>query len=194
MADFNGLFERLEAKVEQVDKLEALFAKLSFSRVMDVQRSQRIATSIIVLLDKFQERFQENKDKIADIKTKAAKTDTGKAKAEKEIGAIEHEFLKETLIFLFEQEKDTVYGIIMDVFDLTREDAELVPFSCIYGAVASDPVVMSFLQLWQISAAETPSSILPNQPPSSSQRIPPTSKPGTRKNLTGSKLKPSLKV
>jgi len=186
MPNYDKLAEKIEAKADSIERLEAAFSRLSFSRIVDLDKSRRIATSIIVLMEKMQGLFSVRNEKIKSIES----SKKAKAAKNKEIGELGHSFVKEMLDFVFEREKDAIIGIVMDVFGLEREDAELVPFSCVYNCIMKDEVLMLFLHLWERSGAEGQSSTLPNPPHSHLQPIRSTSKPGMKKSLTGSNLKP----
>ena len=165
MREYNALIEKLEAQADQTDRLEAVFSRMTASRVLNFSKSKSIAGSLVILSEKFREYNSELGSEL-DI--------TG--------------VIKGFVAFIFEKEESLILGILADVFAVDREDAKMIPFSCIYECIFKDKVVQDFLSLHanavmqrQSNTSTTATSPLPP--------IPFTSNPGGKKTLTGSNTK-----
>ena len=164
MRDFNNLIEKMDAQAEQIDRLEAAFVRMTASRVMDFDKSKNIASSIVILADKlkdFSGVLGGNLDGVS--------------------------VFKGFLAFLFEKEEELVMGIIADVFDVSREEAAIIPFSCIYECIFKDKVVRDFLGMYANAGQQMQSATLQNAAASHLQHTPSTSKADLIKKTANAK-------
>jgi len=162
MFDMNKLVDKLEAKATQVDRLEQVFTRLTLSKVLDLNKSERISSNIVVLLSKLEELETKQKD--------------AQGKQGKELNEAGKNILQSALDFLFKHEKDLVYGIIADIFDIEPEEAAYVPISCIYECIIKDKVMQVFFPRLGILDARTRLSGSQSQNHSQLPHIPLTSK------------------
>ena len=73
--------------------------------------------------------------------------------------------LQSLLDFAFKEEKDLIYSIVADVFDISVDDVALVPISCIYECIIKDKIARSFLPRLAVLDARAQSDTLPKAAP-----------------------------
>ena len=176
MADYSGLIAKLNNKADEIDKLEAVFMRLSVSRVANPDKVERIAANIITLIPKVQEILNKR------IKVDGEMT----AEQEKEASEIGQDVVQSFLDFAFKHERDLIFGIIADIFDIDIEDVANVPISCIFRCIICDKVLQTFFPRWAVLEARMQSDMSPNAAPFQvSPPIPFISNPNGKKSLTG---------
>ena len=165
MANYNGLITKLKNKVGELDEIESLFSQLTISRIANLGKAERVAANIVTLMSKIEEISK--------------KRDAAKDKDGEELNEAGKDILQSFLDFAFKEEKDLIYSIVADIFDISTDEVVLVPLSCIYECIIKDKVMRAFFPQLAISDARARSDTLPNPATYPSPPTPFTSKANT---------------
>lgn len=190
MSKYSALIEKVEANANDIAQLERAFARKTISQMMSAGKARRVGAAIVTLISDIQDigkaRTKARK-KYKTIMNNEESTAEEKEAAEAALNEDGKSILQSFLDFLFEDNRETVYGIVAEVFSIDVEDVEDVPLSCIIDCILKDKAVHPFLPPWLRLALQQHSDTLPNA--AISQPLPPTPStltPSTnKKSLTG---------
>ena len=164
-SNIENLIEAANAKSAQSERLEAAFSRLTISRVLGIETTQAIAAAILMLI----KRFRDYNDQL------------GKDLTVEQV-------IEGFMTFAFKREKRLIVGIIARVFEVSEEQAGLVPLSCIHQCIFKDEVVQGFLSQ-RVNAAMTGQSSISMTAGFPLPPTPITLTPDGKKTLTGSNSK-----